>query len=54
MGTEREIKTNPIDNIPSGEILVVPEGLLVFENDLTILDGGSLLIEDNGTLKFKE
>lgn len=54
MGTETEVKTNPIDNIPSGETLFVIEGLLIFENQLTIFDGGLLFVAENGTLKFKE
>ena len=54
MGTEKQIDTNPIDTIRSGEVLEVPEGLLIFENQMVILDGGLLIIVENGTLKFKE
>lgn len=54
MGTEKQIKSNPVDVIKGGQVSVVLEGLLVFDNPIVILDDGLLLIEDNGTLKLKD
>lgn len=54
MGTEKQISTNPIDTIRSGEVLEVPEGLLVFENQIVIFDGGLMIVRENATLNLKE